>query len=459
MPGYSSIPYEAWANLEPTAKKWLLILFNDIILTEFIHPLWKKTSICLLPKKIIWSHNIADTRPIALLESVRKIFTKIINNRLANTIKSNNILSEANFAGLPGQSTMEPLSIMSSSINITKNLNKHIWIAFFDIAKAFDSVPLSSLKAAMQRIKIPPKIINISLNLLSNRKLTINYNHNLTNEIIVNNGIDQGETLAPLWWTIFYDPLISKLLHPRTNIPFNVLAYIDDLALINNKHSRLQKNINTFLDFLHMNKIKCNNEKTQIIFTGTNKHLLRKKSLILDSIPIPTLPYSENLKYLGCYFSGKNTSRATSKQIIAKSISIKKAILSTNWNGPISKQVTQWIIPSHFEYDLYVSYFNSTSIKLIQKIINGICKQKYQLERTSPNCLVNSPVGLNVINIEHKFQTSLAKLLPSHLANCKTSPLLCLRYGPYKSVTVFGNVHYMTPISSTTAGLSLLQKS
>jgi len=208
-----------------------------------------------------------------------------------------------------------------------------------------------------------------------------------------------------------------------------------------------------------MNKIKCNNEKTQIIFTSTNKHPLRKKSLILDSILIPTLPYSENLKYLGCYFSGKNTSRATSKQIIAKSISIKKAILATNWNGPISKQVTQWIIPSHFEYGLYVSYFNSTSIKLIQKIINGICKQKYQLERTSPNCLVNSPVGLNVINIEHKFQTTLAKLLPSRLANCKTSPLLCLRYSLYKSVTVFGNVHYMTPISSTTAGLPLPQKS
>ena len=86
---------------------------------------------------------------------------------------------------------------------------------------------------------------------------------------------------------------------------------------------------------------------------------------------------NESLKYLGCYFSGKNTSKATSQQIITKSISIKKVILATNWNGPMSKQVTQWIIPSHVEYGLYVSHFNNSSLKLIQKIINGICKSKY----------------------------------------------------------------------------------
>ena len=101
---------------------------------------------------------------------------------------------------------MEPLAIISSSINIAKNSNNHIWIASFDIAKAFDSVPLPSLKAAMLRLKIPSKIIDLSINLLTNRKLTVNYNNDSTEEITINNGIDQGETLAPLWWTIFYDP-------------------------------------------------------------------------------------------------------------------------------------------------------------------------------------------------------------------------------------------------------------
>src|SRR5271170_8352003 len=108
----------------------------------------------------------------------------------------------------------------------------------------------------MIRIKIPSKIINISLNLLINRKLSINLNYTSTDEFLVSNGIDQGETLAPLWWTIFYDPLISKIHRYKRNIPYNILAYIDDLALISNKHSKLQKNFNIFLEFLNMNGIK-----------------------------------------------------------------------------------------------------------------------------------------------------------------------------------------------------------
>src|SRR5436305_3126509 len=119
---------------------------------------------------------------------------------------------------------MEPLSIMSLTINIANSLNNHIWVASFDIAKTFDSVPLPSLKIAMERIKIPNKIINISINLLCNRKLKINLNYDFTDELSINNGLDQGETLAPLWWTIFYDPLISKLHRHKRNIPFNVLA-------------------------------------------------------------------------------------------------------------------------------------------------------------------------------------------------------------------------------------------
>jgi Reverse transcriptase (RNA-dependent DNA polymerase) len=288
---------------------------------------------------------------------------------------------------------------MSSTINIANNINNHIWIASFDIAKAFDSVPLPSLKAAMERIKIPNKIINISLLLLHDRKLKINLNYDSTDELTINNGLDQGETLAPLWWTIFYDPLITKLYRHKKNIPFNVMAYIDDLALMNNNPSKLQKDINTFLNFLTMNNIKCNNEKTQIIFIGPNKHPSRNHTFSLNSSHINTLPYKDSLKYLGCYFSGKNSSKSTAEQFINKSTLIRKAILATNWNGPMAKQVAQWIIPSHLEYYLHISFFTLTDIKSTQRIINSICKTKFHLERTTPNSLINSPIGLNVINI------------------------------------------------------------
>ena len=196
---------------------------------------------------------------------------------------------------------------------------------------------------------------------------------------------------------------------------------MDDLALIGSKFFKLQKNINLFLDFLHMNQIKCNNKKTQIIYTGTNFHPNHQKSFTIGSISIPTLPYKDHLKYLGCYFSGFNSSLATAKQTVLKITQVKKAILHTNWNGLISKQVAHWIIPAYLEYGLYIFHFGQSSINLVQRTINSICKTKYHLERTTPNSFINSPISLNVINIEHKYQKVLTKLLLARLANPKTS--------------------------------------
>jgi hypothetical protein len=141
----------------------------------------------------------------------------------------------------------------------------------------------------------------------------------------------------------------------------------------------------------------------------------------MNNTPILTLPYKDHLKYLGCYFSGFNSTLSTSRQLLKKISQVKKAILATSWNGHISKQVTQWIIPSYLEYALYISLPNQTSLNLIQKTINSICKSKYRLERTTPNCFINSPIGLNIINIEHKTQVTLAKLLATKLSNQKTS--------------------------------------
>src|SRR6185295_6756363 len=73
-------------------------------------------------------------------------------------------------------------------------------------------------------------------------------NLGLTNSYTVKNGIDQGETITPLFWRIYYDPLISKIANhfygytlntswktslspPKSQnlqTSISVLAYMDD---------------------------------------------------------------------------------------------------------------------------------------------------------------------------------------------------------------------------------------
>ena len=54
-------------------------------------------------------------------------------------------------------------------------------------------------------------LINILTDLLTDHHNRVITNLGLTNSYIVKNGIDQGETIIPLFWRIYYDLLISKI--------------------------------------------------------------------------------------------------------------------------------------------------------------------------------------------------------------------------------------------------------
>ena len=149
------------------------------------------------------------------METTRKCFTKIITNRLSSICKKYNILRGPNFAGLPGESTAEPIQLLNNICEDARENKKELWILFQDTAKAYDTVSLEMLERAMKRIHIPPEMIQIINNLFHERQFKIITHIGLTNQITARDGINQGETISPLLWRIFYDPLLCKIQENR----------------------------------------------------------------------------------------------------------------------------------------------------------------------------------------------------------------------------------------------------
>src|SRR3954452_3143455 len=107
-----------------------------------------------------WNFSLTQTRPIILIDCMRKITTKIIVNRLENICRTRNLLKGLNHAGLKGNSTDTPIHILNGIIEDAKDTNRELWIVFQDMAKAFDSVDLTPLQKAMERLKIPEYTIS-----------------------------------------------------------------------------------------------------------------------------------------------------------------------------------------------------------------------------------------------------------------------------------------------------------
>src|SRR5205823_13284322 len=143
-----------------------------------------------IPKGENWNYNLANIRPIVLLEAFRKVVVRVVDKRLDMILTKHNILQGPNYAGLSGSSTSSPIHIMNNLIEEAREKNKEIWILFQDMKKAFDSVSLKILEKALERIKLPTYTKKFLLNLFNSRRIRVITSFGLIQEFTAENGLN-----------------------------------------------------------------------------------------------------------------------------------------------------------------------------------------------------------------------------------------------------------------------------
>ena len=191
------------------------------------------------------------------------------------------------------------------------------------MSKAYDSVNFTLFKPSLSRLNLPSSIINILLDLLTNRQNQVITNLGLTAPYQVQNGIDQGETITPLLWRIYYDPLITHI-HTNTlgysigtswitnlkNQTFDkiqtkcsVLAYMDDTLWIASSQLELTRIITIAESFYTMANIQVNPSKSIL---SINLKVNNYTPIIFNNHVLPLWPSSKPFKFLGCWFTLDN---------------------------------------------------------------------------------------------------------------------------------------------------------
>ncbi|GBC05503.1 hypothetical protein RclHR1_06260009 [Rhizophagus clarus] len=150
----------------------------------------RQAIVCLIPKPHEWRCQLKNTRPITLLEVIQKSFVKLFYNRLSSILATHNVLTSGNFAGLPGGTCRNPIITLESIIHDAVCNSSPLWILSQDISKAFDSVNLTMLKFALERIRLPASAIMLLLSLFMHRFNWVYMAHGDTSSYQVRIGID-----------------------------------------------------------------------------------------------------------------------------------------------------------------------------------------------------------------------------------------------------------------------------
>src|SRR6185369_13369464 len=139
--GPSKMTYECWKESPEVVLIAITKLFNQIITLGRMPKEWKRANIIPIPKATDWGMDIDKTRPITLLETLRKIFTKILTNRIEEICRKSDILKGNNCSVLKGTSTHCLINIIKNLLeDVNTSQNGELWLVLQDMRKAFDSV-------------------------------------------------------------------------------------------------------------------------------------------------------------------------------------------------------------------------------------------------------------------------------------------------------------------------------
>jgi hypothetical protein len=149
------------------------------------------------PKK---DHKVADSyRPISLLNTLSKVFERVICERLVDWTQKNQILVNYQSGFRKKHQTRDQILHLIQSCLSKFNRKEKVGAVFIDIQKAFDSVWHEGLLNKLNGLKIPQYLGKLIQNYLFNRKLIVRVGSTYSTLRAILSGV----SLKVVFWALF----------------------------------------------------------------------------------------------------------------------------------------------------------------------------------------------------------------------------------------------------------------
>lgn len=296
-PGLDGIPFELYQHImaESAETEALFLQVLREAWSGSFPPSWQQTRMVLLFKKGD-PQLLKNWRPLSLINTDAKIFTKLITNRIKYI--ANRIIN-------PYQTGFLPKRLISDNGWLTHTLMSHLKTVapknphvavLLDQEKAYDRVHPIYLGKILEHFGFPTDMIATTSKLFFGTKVSVSINGWLAPPFTQNRGLRQGDPLSPILFNLAFEPLLRFLLSstltgiqipkligktshwPRLSYeatdtkPIKILSYADDLQVFLTNPSEWPKLIEILSMYGRASNAKVNLEKTVVISLSGYPH-------------------------------------------------------------------------------------------------------------------------------------------------------------------------------------------
>ena len=215
-------------------------------------------------------------------------FLKIIETFILEIIEEKIHLNMRQFAYKKGSSANDAVLILKETMHRATRNKKQAFALFIDIKKAFDNVSYLKLLDIMIKRNLPPDIVHIVYNYLSNQSAYVTWNSSKGRLIELEKGVRQGGCLSAFLFTLYIDHVLNSITQSDFGckmgaLNVGILSYADDIVLTSYSRSGLEKMYNILKVEIQNLQLEINVDKTRCMIFSKKKAFSNPETSIVIS--------------------------------------------------------------------------------------------------------------------------------------------------------------------------------
>ena len=316
--------------------------------------------------------------------------------------------------------------ILKTLINKYLGSKRKLFVSYIDFTKAFDTVNRPLLLRKLFDKGVGGKFLKLIKNMYSNTKYSCMFSSEYSHPFTASRGVKQGDNLSPTLFNIFVDDFgsyyqVDSVQPPLlNNYPVSHLFFADDLILMSETSSGLQKLIDQLSQYCTDMKLEVNINKSKAMVFSKEQNKMNDYRFHFN---LHTLHIVHEYKYLGLIFTSNGKFNVATQSLADKArkayFSIRKSIpFNTNLSVKHLLKIYQSMIEPILTYgsEVWLSDFNvdiNKADKLpMEKIQNFIIRDILGVHNKSSNIAIKNETGIYPLCIKsfylmHKYYNRL----------------------------------------------------
>ena len=313
-----------WRHLKlaislPETDAALARLFNNICREGTWPTYFKDSASVIIPKPNKPDYTVPKAyRPIALLNTLGKLLTKILANRLQHDAAEYGLLHRDQFGGIQKHSTIDAGLVLMDFISEHRERGWHTSVCAIDVAQFFPSLSHDVMARILERLGFSQTLVTLIKSYFAGRVTTYKWDTAVSKKYDFSLGTPQGDCLSPILSALYISVAIRRVF-PEIMLPATTkcLFFVDDGALITVSPS-LQTNVDVLrlyllllLQALSDLGLQVEASKTELIhffafeLTAARRLAISQQPHLTFTWQMTTfdIPPSPLLRYLGFYFT------------------------------------------------------------------------------------------------------------------------------------------------------------